>query len=126
MSVIGIGTDLVEIDRIRRAIEAHGERFIQRILTVAERAPMHNAADPAALLARRFAAKEAAVKALGCGIGAEAGFHELVIEHDAAGAPQLVFTGNAAERAQRLGVTQTHLSISDERDYALAFVILTS
>lgn len=124
MSIVGIGTDIVEIERVRRALENHGDRFAARILTTAERAPMHSSGNPAALLARRFAAKEAAVKALGCGIGAQAGFHELVVEHDAAGAPQLVFIGNAAERAQRLGVTQTHLSISDERYYAMAFVIL--
>lgn len=124
MSIAGIGTDIVEIERIRRVLASHGDRFAHRVLCLAERVQLNTVADPAALLARRFAAKEAAVKALGCGIGAEAGFHELVVEHDAAGAPQLVFTGNAAERAQRLGVTQTHLSISDERQYALAFVIL--
>lgn len=126
MSIAGIGTDIVEIERIRRALDAHGDRFAERILASDERRPMRDAADPAALLARRFAAKEAAAKALGCGIGAEAGFHELVIKHDAAGAPQLVFIGNAAERARHLGVTETHLSISDERHYALAFVVLTS
>lgn len=125
MSIVGIGTDIVEIERVRRALTRHGNRFAERILTAAELAPMRRNADPAALLARRFAAKEAAAKALGCGIGAEAGFHDLIIDHDAAGAPRLVFSGNAAERAQRLGVKQTHLSISDERHYSLAFVVLT-
>ncbi|MBS3785683.1 MAG: holo-ACP synthase, partial [Gammaproteobacteria bacterium] len=61
---------------------------------------------------------------LGCGIGAEAGFHDLIVAHGATGAPQLVFNGPAAARAEWLGVSSTHLSISDERAYAMAVVIL--
>ena len=124
MSIIGLGTDVVEIARLQKIFSAHGERFARRLLSEQEYIEFANAAAPAALLARRFAAKEAAAKALGCGIGAEASFHDLIVGHDATGAPQLVLSGPAAARAARLGVSQTHLSISDERAYAMAVVIL--
>ncbi len=124
MSILGIGSDLVEIDRIRRVYQAHGMRFAERLLADVELVQLRAAADPAALLARRFAAKEAAAKALGCGIGAEAGFRELVVDHNELGAPQLNFLGGAEHRAEQLGVRSQHLSISDERAYALAFVVL--
>ncbi len=129
MSIIGIGTDLVAVARLARMQADHGERLAIRVLAPSELADYRHAlatgAPPAAaLLARRFAAKEAAAKALGCGIGREAGFHDLVVAHTPAGAPQLVLTGRAGERAARLGVRTNHLSISDEREHALAMVVL--
>lgn len=137
MSLVGIGTDLVAIDRLGRMHRAHGERLAVRLLASSELAGYRQAAagvresvrdrdtsPAAAFLARRFAAKEAAAKALGCGIGAGAGFHDLIVGHTPAGAPRLEFSGAARTTAARLGVTTTHLSISDEQGYALAFVVL--
>lgn len=126
MSILGLGTDVVEIARMQQIYAAHGERLARRLLSEQEYCAFASAAKPAALLARRFAAKEAAAKALGCGIGAQASFHDLIVAHDDAGAPQLVLRGPAAIRAQQLGVSSAHLSISDERAYAMAVVILES
>lgn len=127
MSIIGIGTDLVAIARLRRLVDQYGERLAARLLAPDERAAYRTFTDvpsAAAFLARRFAAKEATAKALGCGIGAEARFTELAVGHTDQGAPQLRLTGAAQRRADHLGVTRLHLSISDERDQALAFVVL--
>ena len=132
MSIVGIGTDIVETARLVRMQADHGERLAVRLLAASELAAYRVAlaadgssgAAAAAFLARRFAAKEAAAKALGCGIGAQAGFHDLVVDHDRAGAPLLRFAGRAARRAEDLGVRASHLSISDERRHAIAMVIL--
>jgi holo-[acyl-carrier protein] synthase len=128
LSIVGIGTDLVEIDRLEALQQRYSTRLAARLLAPAERSDYqaHAAGDrqAAAFLARRFAAKEAAAKALGCGIGAQARLSELVVTHTSAGAPGLTLTGAAGRQAERLGVRSAHLSISDERGYALAFVIL--
>jgi len=128
LSIVGIGTDLVEIDRLAALQQRYAVRFTERLLAPAEQAGYQASAHcdrkAAAFLARRFAAKEAAAKALGCGIGAQARLTELVVTHTTAGAPCLTMTGAARRQADRLGVRCAHLSISDERDHALAFVIL--
>jgi len=124
LSVLGIGTDLVAVPRMVALHTRHGERLAARLLAPAEHAAYRAAAEPAALLARRFAVKEAAAKALGTGIGAHAAFSDIELAHDPTGAPQLRLHGAAARRAEALGVRHTHISLSDEHDYALAFVIL--
>jgi len=131
LSIIGIGTDLVSIPRMAGIHARYGARLVSRLLADSEQAAYQRivASSPGggladAYLARRFAAKEAAAKALGCGIGAEAAFPELVVGHDSQGAPLLRFCGRAAARANQLGVGRAHLSISDERDQAMAFVVL--
>lgn len=129
MSIVGIGTDIVETDRLARMQSDHGERLAVRLLAASELSGYRSAmaSGPpaaAAFLARRFAAKEAAAKALGCGIGGQAGFHDLVVAHDEAGAPMLRLTGRAGRRAHELGVRASHLSISDERRHAIAMVVL--
>ncbi|RZU98194.1 holo-ACP synthase [Spiribacter vilamensis] len=128
MSIIGIGTDIVRVARLEKLEERYGDRLASRLLGPAEWRGYQSIANhkgpAAAYLARRFAAKEAAAKALGCGIGARARLTELQVEHTSVGAPLLVFTGAARRRADALGVARSHLSISDEHDQALAFVIL--
>lgn len=128
MTIIGIGTDIVRIERLEQLQRRYGDRLADRLLGPAERPVYQSLADrsgpAAAFLARRFAAKEAAAKALGCGIGAQARLPELQIEHTPVGAPVLAFTGAAQRRSVSLGVARSHVSISDERDQALAFVIL--
>ncbi len=126
MSIVGIGSDIVATARIRRLAADPHTRFARRVLCETERSQGLGQADFAAFVARRFAAKEAAAKALGTGIAAGIGFHDLVVSNDERGAPSLTLTGRAAERADALGVQRCHLTISDERDYAVAFVVLES
>jgi holo-[acyl-carrier protein] synthase len=84
-----------------------------------------SASQPAAFLAKRFAAKEAAAKALGTGIGRGISWQHMHIEHDEMGAPLLIFSGAAAQRQADLGSQIAHISIADELDQALAFVVLS-
>ena len=122
--IIGIGTDLVEIARIETQLQRHGDRLAERVLTADELNEYRNAASPARLLAKRFAVKEAASKALGTGIGRGIGFHQMHVLHDEMGRPKLVLEGAALERARALGMCRTHVTLSDERHYAVAHVIL--
>lgn len=122
--IAGIGTDLVRIDRVGRALDRFGERFAQRILAPAEFEEWAAAADPARFLAKRFAAKEAAAKSLGFGMAGGISWQDFCVVHDNRGAPGLEMQGRAGEIAEDLGVTGAHLSISDESEHALAFVVL--
>ncbi len=126
--IVGVGTDLVEIARMARALERHGERLLERILGADERAALPAVGLPArsAWLAKRFAAKEAAAKALGTGFRGGIALTDIQTVHSPLGAPQLVFSGAAQHRLQALGASTAHLSVSDERQHALAFVVLES
>ena len=124
MMILGIGTDLANIPRMARLLERHGERFAERILHPVEWPGYRSSPSPAAFLAKRFAAKEAVSKALGVGVGSHMRFMDVGVDHDPRGRPLLVLSGRAAETARHLGVTDSQLSLSDDRDYALAFVIL--
>ncbi|MCK9469611.1 MAG: holo-ACP synthase [Porticoccaceae bacterium] len=119
----GMGTDMVDIARIGRAMERHGERFALRILSAAEYRIFVAKGCPPAWLAKRFAAKEAASKALGTGIGAVS-WHDIEIANDTRGAPCLAFHGGGARRLAEIGACRAWLSLSDEAGLALAFVVL--
>lgn len=124
--ILGIGTDLVEIERLERAYSRHGSRLLARVLSDRERSampPVHTARF-AAWLAKRFAAKEAAVKALGTGFRDGITLHDIETQHTVLGAPVLHFSGAARQRFESLGGRIAHLSLSDERQHALAFVII--
>lgn len=121
----GIGTDLVEIARIEHSLSRWGEKFAERILCADELEEFREARRPGHFLAKRFAVKEAAVKALGTGMRQGVHFRQISVSHCESGAPILVFTGRAREIASLNGVDERHLSISDERDYAMAFVVLS-
>lgn len=123
--VKAIGTDIVNIDRIAAAVERGGERFVQRILTPFEQQQYANKGNNISYLAKRFAAKEAAAKALGTGIGRGISWQHMQVENDENGAPMLVLSGPAAERQKQLDARSVHLSIADEQDQALAFVVLS-
>ncbi|WP_024327131.1 holo-ACP synthase [Thioalkalivibrio sp. AKL19] len=123
--ILGIGTDLVQVARMQGMWERHGARLAGRILHPLERVALP-AQDPAGFLARRFAAKEALSKALGCGVGADMALVDAGVTHDARGRPGFVLDGRARATAERLGAGAIHLSISDEREYAQAFVIVES
>ncbi len=120
--ILGIGTDLVEIARIEQAL-ARTPRLPERILTVDELDAFRRHARPALFLAKRFAAKEAAVKALGTGIGRGISWQHFAVSHDALGRPLLHVSGAAAQRATDMGISHWHLSYTDERAYVSAFVI---
>ena len=123
--IFGIGTDIVGIARIEAALARHGERFAQRILADEEWAAYQQAGQPARMLAKRFAAKEAAAKAFGTGFSGGLSLRHIAIRHDARGRPLLSFHGQAEVFCRTQGIGQSYLSISDEHDYAIAFVTLT-
>lgn len=110
MAVIGIGIDTVEIDRFRRVL-ARTPGVARRLFTAGERVYGDRFNDPAPRLAARFAAKEAAMKAMGVGLGAFA-FHDVEVVKASSGKPSLKLSGGAEALAVRLGVTELHLSIS--------------
>lgn len=120
--IVGIGTDLLEIVRIEQAL-ARTPRLPERILTPQELEAYRQHARPVLFLAKRFAAKEAAVKALGTGIGRGISWQHFEISHDSLGRPLLKVSGEAAKRAAASGVSHWHLSYTDERAYVSAFVI---
>lgn len=123
----GTGFDITSLPRIRAALEKHGERFLSRLLTEKERLLMPKAPYArAAYAAGRFAAKEAAVKALGTGFACGIGLHDVEILTLPSGKPELHFHGAAKQRAQEMGVRAAHVSLSHERDVAGAVVILES
>ena len=120
----GLGIDIVETSRIRQVIERHGEQFLNRVFTPAEQAVGKVRASAQHFYAGRWAAKEAAAKALGCGIGSECSFNEIEVIDSAIGVPSLVFTGSAAKTAAALGAKNVRVSITHEREYAAAVVII--
>ena len=113
------GVDLVEIDRIKNLKPEIRQRFIERVFSPAERAEL---GDSSQRLSAGFAAKEAASKALGCGIG-PVGWQEIVIHHLPSGEPTLLLYGSAAQQAAALGLTQWSLSISHTKTHAIAVVV---
>ncbi len=122
--ILGIGTDIVRIARLEEALARHGRRFAERVLAPAELAELDTSGQPARLLAKRFAAKEAAVKALGTGVREGIALAQIAVTHDALGKPGLAWEGAARARLEALGATGALLTLSDEKEYALAFVVL--
>ena len=121
--VYGIGTDIVRIERLRAALERHGEGFAMRILAEEERAGFAASRDSARYLAKRFAAKEAFGKALGTGVAAPATLHAIAVGHDALGKPVFRF-GNQLAAYMSERHLNAHLSLSDEADYVVAFALI--
>lgn len=121
--IIGLGIDITELDRIKRSLEQFGGRFTEKILTPKEHELMPPK-NPVPYLAARFAAKEAAVKALGTGFADGITFKCVEITRNESGAPQLNFHGKALERSREMGVKGVHISITHGRDNAAAVVVL--
>lgn len=124
--IIGVGTDIVAVSRIKRLMDEHPQRFIERILSRYEQTAFNGCQNKSAYLAKRFATKEAFGKAMGTGIGDGMAFNEIETQHDDSGQPKLVLHGQALFLANAKGVAGVHLSVSDETDYATAFVILSA
>lgn len=119
----GIGTDIVAVARMVDYFQRHGERGLEKMLAPAEREACCASPDPARFLAKRFAAKEALGKAFGTGVRAPLLLPDIAIEHDALGKPTFSYSPVLAAHFAERGI-KAHLSISDEQDYAVAFVIL--
>jgi len=122
--ILGIGTDIAALARIESLHQRYGERFAQRILSTSEMAEFFRHAHPARLLMKRFAAKEALAKATGTGLRHPVSMTQMTVTHDVLGKPGFVFSSELAAYLEQIGVVRHHLSISDERDMAVAFVIL--
>lgn len=123
MRIIGIGLDATEIDRVGDILRRHGERFLHRIFTEQEIAYCRRRRDPAPSLAARFAAKEAAMKALGTGLSLGVGWRDVeVVRHY--GPPTLRFHGGAARQLAAIGADTSLLTLTHSATLALAHVML--
>jgi holo-[acyl-carrier protein] synthase len=122
--IFGIGTDIVRVERMRRDIERFGDRFAERILTEQEMREYQEVGQRAHFLAKRFAAKEAAAKAMGTGFNHGIQLRQIGVGHDDNGKPLLEFSGAAREFLHRHGIRVSHISLADEQDHAVAFVTL--
>ncbi len=122
--ITGSGIDLAEIARIRRAVERYGRRFLGRVYLAAEQAYCLKKRNAAESLAARFAAKEAAAKALGTGIAHGVGWLEIEVVREPSGRPTIRFHGRAAEIAARQGVLRAQLSLTHTAELAAASVVL--
>jgi holo-[acyl-carrier protein] synthase len=128
--IIGIGTDLCDTRRIAKTIDRHGDRFIDRIFTTAERAKAERRANRADTYAKRFAAKEACAKALGTGFRAGVFFRDMGVVNLPSGKPTLQLTGGALKRLMAITPAghraQIDLALTDEWPYAQAFVVISA
>ena len=122
--IVGIGSDIARVERFKRAVQRHGPRFAQRILGPDEHALWLQKSQPAAFLAKRFAAKEAFVKALGLGLRQGMQWGEIQVINDVLGKPYFLLNGEAERLLTVAGVTTSHITLSDEAEYAIAFVVL--
>ena len=125
MQILGLGTDIVEIARIEKLLAGHPGRFEERVCTPQELEIAGTKRGRLTFFAGRWAAKEAAAKALGCGIGKKCAFTDINIINDASGKPEMHFTGTAVATAAAAGVKNIRVSISHEAHYAVATVILS-
>lgn len=122
--IFGIGTDIVEVARIESSIAQFGDEFAKRILADSEFSIYLDSQIKARFLAKRFAAKEAFSKALGTGLRHPATFQNIAVSHDELGKPMLLLASELQDFLQSKHITQMHISISDERNLAAAFVVL--
>ncbi|CAG21401.1 holo-ACP synthase [Photobacterium profundum] len=126
MAIIGLGTDIADIERVDKVFARSGDAFAERILAPSELVIYHSLKLKARYLAKRFAVKEAASKALGTGIACGVSFQDFIVSNDERGKPLLSLSGKAAELAESMGVKHVHLTLADEKRYAVATVILES
>lgn len=120
MMIHGIGIDVVEVGRIEAAIKRQGDAFLDRLFTAREREYCGKQKRPGLHYAARFAAKEAVSKALGTGIGGQAGWLEMEVERAESGAPKMIFSGNAADYLASAGIAEVQVSLTHAQEYAAA------
>ena len=124
--IVGTGVDIMETSRVEEALQKHGERFARRVCTPAEIAYCEKFKNSAERFAARFAAKEAAFKALGTGWSQGIRWVDVEVIHTETGKPELILRGQAEEIARRLGVTRTAVSISHAGRFVVAQVLFES
>jgi holo-[acyl-carrier protein] synthase len=124
--IVGSGIDLIEIARIQDSVDRFGQRFLDRIFTAGEQAYCLRKRKSAESLAARFAAKEAAAKALGTGINHGVNWREIEVVRTASGKPELRFHGRAAQIAEQLGVRNAAISLTHSSGMAMASVVIES
>ena len=124
MSIVGIGIDLVDCERIENSIERFGDRFLSRVFTEGEIAYSKSMKFPGRHLAARFAAKEALSKAFGTGIGRAMGWRDLDVRKKESGEPYVVLSGGAEKMANELGVTKVWISLSHTDTIGMATIVL--
>ncbi len=126
--ILGIGTDLANIDRIAGVLERHGDRFRNRVFTPAELARAARRKDEAGTLAKRWAAKEACSKALGTGLAMGISWRDMAVTNLRSGQPQMALTGWAADRLLSMTPTgytaRIHVTLTDDHPWAQAFVVI--
>ncbi len=122
--IFGIGTDIVEVGRIEASITQFGDEFARRILAQSELANYMESQIKPRFLAKRFAAKEAFAKALGTGLRAPATFQNIAVSHDELGKPILLLAPELQRFLNSKNIVKNHVSISDEKNLAAAFVVL--
>ena len=122
--IVGLGSDVASIQRIGEVLERHGERFVNRVLTPAERARYQRTVHKAAWLAKRWAAKEAFSKAIGTGIHAPFTWHSITVGRDAKGKPLLQPDDAMRRHLDSMGVSRMHITLTDDADVAFAVVVL--
>jgi holo-[acyl-carrier protein] synthase len=122
--IFGIGTDIVQVSRIRDDLDRYGERFAARVLTSSEYEGYCASHKPAHYIAKRFAVKEATAKAFGLGFRDGLSLHHIGVVHNPLGKPELEYHGRALEICREFDIVESHVSIADEGEYAIAFVTL--
>jgi holo-[acyl-carrier protein] synthase len=122
--IVGIGTDVCSIERIEKTLKRFGDRFVKRILTAEERVRFDRTRDKAGHFAKRFAAKEAFAKAIGTGIHAPFTWHSITVTRDRKGKPGIRPSAEMHEHLKSRGITEYHVSLSDDAGVAVAFVVL--
>jgi len=122
--IFGIGTDLVHIPRIQTLLDKHGDKIAARILSDSEFDSFQQVKNQAGFLAKRFAAKEATAKALGTGFRDGLSLRHIEISNDNNGKPELHFIQRGLELVTALNIGRSMISLSDEKEYAIAFVTL--
>jgi len=124
MSIFGIGVDTVNIDRIKKIHEKYGQRFVGRILNPSEIELFNNSVDQNRFLANRFAGKEAASKALGTGFSQGVTWKDFGVSNKPSGQPELILSNKLKKLFITKGITSSHISLTDEQPWSMAFVVL--
>ena len=122
--IYGIGTDVVQIDRISGSLERFGDRLVNRLLLPAEREQYEQVSRKVRFLAMRFAAKEAIVKAMGTGFAHGVWARDIGVVQDPWGKPEIIYSERGQVMCQKLGIGSGHISLTDEAGLVMAFAVL--
>lgn len=122
--IFGIGTDILQVERIQKVYDRHGERFVKHLLMPEERALFETKSRPVRFLAMRFAAKEAIVKAMGTGFAQGMWLRDAGVVPNAWGRPEIIWSERGREMCAKLGIGECHITLSDEAGLVVAVAVL--